>query len=259
MTAVTICLHNKFGFCKHGDKCHKEHIAEICQNDRCNVNECKKRHPKGCRYYQQYKRCKFGDFCAFSHDIPVNPVLEDLKLVAVKVSTLENEVKEKNEEIKAILRNIEKFLSSLNLPRMVASTHSTESLPSTVSASQSTIAIVTTNNPANIPTRSSSHSRENCIPQYDGQSSLIIEGETSENPSEFFKCEFCGETFSAQKLLKEHNNSHEFCCEDCQICYETQLESDLHELEVHPGTNYAETYVPHSTKILFARSKEITP
>ena len=102
MTTITICLHNKFGFCKHGDKCHKEHVGEICQNERCNVSECQKGHPKDCRYYRQFKRCKFGDFCAYSHDIPTDPVLEELKLVTEKVNTLENEVKENKYDYRQI-------------------------------------------------------------------------------------------------------------------------------------------------------------
>ena len=25
MAAITVCLHNKYGFCKHGEKCWKQH------------------------------------------------------------------------------------------------------------------------------------------------------------------------------------------------------------------------------------------
>ena len=80
MAGDKLCLHNKFGFCKHGDKCRKEHVQEICQDNECNQSECRRRHPKECKYFKLYKRCKFNDFCAFSHVIPLDPVLEILDL-----------------------------------------------------------------------------------------------------------------------------------------------------------------------------------
>ena len=99
---------------------------------------------------------------------------------------------------------------------------------------------------------------KNNIPQYDGPSSPIDSGTLLEtNSMESFDCEFCDQTFETKGGLKEHSSSHEFCCEKCLICYKTQLESDLHELELHPGTHYANNYISHSTKILFAKNKGI--
>ena len=31
--------------------------------------------------------------------------------------------------------------------------------------------------------------------------------------------------------------------------------ADLHELEAHPDTHYADTYIPQSTKLLFASGR----
>ena len=89
MAANTLCLYNKFGFCKHGDKCRKEHVQEICENNECNQSECRRRHPKECKYFKLYKRCKFNEFCAFSHVTPFDPVLEEVKLVKENVKALE--------------------------------------------------------------------------------------------------------------------------------------------------------------------------
>ena len=46
MAADSICLHNKFGFCKHGERCRNQHVQEICENKECRVSECRKRHPR---------------------------------------------------------------------------------------------------------------------------------------------------------------------------------------------------------------------
>ena len=51
-----------------------------------------------CRYYRLYKRCKFRDICAFSHSIPTDPVLVEMKIVKEQVKALEEEVKEKNDK-----------------------------------------------------------------------------------------------------------------------------------------------------------------
>ena len=74
MAATSIFLPNKYGFCKHT----KKHVEKICNEEECNVDECEKGHPRGCRYFRTYKRCKFGDYCAFDHSIPIDPVLEEL-------------------------------------------------------------------------------------------------------------------------------------------------------------------------------------
>ena len=62
-----LCLFNKFGYCKYLDRCRKNHIKESCENQYCEVNKCEKRHPKTCRFYEKYERCKFGEDCYFSH------------------------------------------------------------------------------------------------------------------------------------------------------------------------------------------------
>ena len=92
MSSQIFCLHYKFGFCKHGDRCWKKHIDEKCENQECDGSSCDKRHPRPCKYYRLYKRCKFGDYCAFDHFVPMDPVLEELKLVKTKLLAVEKEI-----------------------------------------------------------------------------------------------------------------------------------------------------------------------
>ena len=66
MAAQIICKWHKFGFCKHGTNCRKEHVVEICNDHSCEIFRCKKRHPKTCKYFWNHGRCKF-DPCAFLH------------------------------------------------------------------------------------------------------------------------------------------------------------------------------------------------
>ena len=149
----------------------------------------------------------------------------------------------------------------------------TSSTFNTLSPSQSTMAVVAMKNPSNaidcetheIPQvdghietfdRTPQYRCEKCDENFKTEDAVQKHTDECKSCCFTFKCEFCSKTFNTQELLREHNDSHGFCCEDCLICYKTQLESDLHELEVHPGSHYAEMYIPQSTKMVFARSKE---
>ena len=84
-----VCLFNKFGHCKYRETCNKLHNNEICEIESCEAKNCTKRHPKNCKFYDIYNRCKFGSFCSFSHVKSANND-KDMKS---KPTTLENCVK----------------------------------------------------------------------------------------------------------------------------------------------------------------------
>ena len=55
------------GFCKFKTACTKFHENELFQVKYCSQIQCTKCHPKECRYFAQYKYCKFRA-CAFAHN-----------------------------------------------------------------------------------------------------------------------------------------------------------------------------------------------
>ena len=63
MTQAEVCFKFKFGFCK----CNR-HVTFVCDDYKCDVSKCEKRHPKICRYYRDYKRCKFTVGCLYKHE-----------------------------------------------------------------------------------------------------------------------------------------------------------------------------------------------
>ena len=91
------------------------------------------------------------------------------------------------------------------------------------------------------------------IPQLDG--SLNNLQQPSDNP---LQCETCHQNFETQEQFKHHDEAHQFCCDECFICFTSQVIADLHELEAHPNTHYANTYIPQSTKVLFASGQRKT-
>ena len=66
MEAITFCKYNKFGHCKFQNTCRHKHVNTVCRSENCDVALCEKRHPKLCRYFLNYGRCKF-DPCSYSH------------------------------------------------------------------------------------------------------------------------------------------------------------------------------------------------
>ena len=245
MAAVAICLHNKFGFCKHGEKCRNRHIQEICNNDECKVNECARRHPKECRYFRLFKRCKFGEYCAFSHEIPLDPAFEELKVVKQNLKDLEKEVRDKNEEIKDILKNIEKSLNALNLLKVLPNS----TTKNNISTNKSTLTMVSVN-PSNTE-KITNTSITSAIPQLDGE--INADSSTTHSP---FECENCKKSFESEETLKSHTDLHEWGCDDCYLCFTTKYNADLHELEHHghelDSIAYIRDHIPQSTKNLFA-------
>ena len=56
------------------------------------------RHPRRCRYFQEYKYCKFGEYCKFNHE----EFEDDTEITEIKkkLEELKREINAKDEEIK---------------------------------------------------------------------------------------------------------------------------------------------------------------
>ena len=92
------------------ETCRKQHVHNICANDSCEITNCKKRHPKICRYYTQYHRCKFSSFCSYSHRIPDLPSHEQ------EQSRIQNtETKEKADKSEEKLKEKEEAIQHLKV------------------------------------------------------------------------------------------------------------------------------------------------
>ena len=249
MSTDEVCYHNKFGFCKHGDRCWKKHICEICENKSCSGgNECNKRHPRKCKFFQDYRRCKFGEYCAFDHSDPNNAAEKEVKLLKKKLEDLEKTIEVKNAEIKdilVILNRIETNIESLNNENsnLKVSINSQIRLSSSSQTSRPSLSVITANS---LNTSSNNTmNEENIIPQLDGCHSEQV-----------LNCENCETTFETDDQLQKHMQEHEWGCDDCKLCCTSKYFVDLHELEHHGDTpdsiRYIRDDIPESTKKLFA-------
>ena len=111
MSTEATCFYFKYGHCKRGEYCWKQHVEIKCESIECDGRKCEKRHPRVCRFYNDYGRCKSGESCSYNHIDRDNPVLEELKLVKVKLNLVEAQIISKNLEFKLLFEKLELALS----------------------------------------------------------------------------------------------------------------------------------------------------
>ena len=109
MAIQNVCRYNQFGYCKFAQACRKYHVDDLCVDSACDLSICMKRHPVECRYFRNYKRCKFS-LCKFSHEINDD---EKLKELNEKVDRIEDVLKDKT-EIELKIKEIDEKLKELD-------------------------------------------------------------------------------------------------------------------------------------------------
>ena len=107
-----ICVYEKFGFCRNGAGCKFTHPTLVCDDEKCNIKDCTKRHPQACRFFTNYSHCKFGDTCKFLHKRkPVDTISnEDYKTLKEKYDILmrnHNEMKENYSKLQSRVSTLE--------------------------------------------------------------------------------------------------------------------------------------------------------
>ena len=97
MAAQIVCKFNKFWFCKFQQTCRNHHIEELCDNSSCDIKNCNFRHPQVCKFYRDFGRCKYSDYCAYAH-IDKEDITEIARSLRNEIDDLENKVIE-NEKV----------------------------------------------------------------------------------------------------------------------------------------------------------------
>ena len=61
------CIFEKFASCKKGKNCNYKHPTLVCDDEKCNIQLCDKKHPQDCLFHTIFKECRNGDSCRFQH------------------------------------------------------------------------------------------------------------------------------------------------------------------------------------------------
>ena len=101
-----VCLFNQYGFCKHGQSCRKRHVEILCDNENCDDKTCEKRHPKLCKFYAYYKRCKFTVYCRYKH---CDKEPENIQTLKKKVKDLEKIILDNKTVIETLVKKVNKL------------------------------------------------------------------------------------------------------------------------------------------------------
>ena len=98
-TTYLICQYHKYGHCKFGDQCLRNHVHDVCMESNCDLRECSRRHPRKCNFFYHYGRCKFGEACSYSHTLA-----EDSQVIENRLMALESRLKSQ-EDVIAVQNN----------------------------------------------------------------------------------------------------------------------------------------------------------
>ena len=114
MATQNFCSWFKFGYCKHKEFCRRQHINHLCEKIDCEVLSCSSRHPKTCKFYRDYGKCKFNP-CMFSHVKKENNYQIDI-LMKENVSILKKLVDIDNSisELESKIQQSEELITKLN-------------------------------------------------------------------------------------------------------------------------------------------------
>ena len=105
-TAEIVCKFYQTGFCKFQTKCKNVHIHNICSSNHCNNNACNLRHPRVCKYFLNFGRCKFGSTCAYLHENQNSLHEQQILKLQTEIQSLEVKIK-KLEELEMKLSELE--------------------------------------------------------------------------------------------------------------------------------------------------------
>ena len=100
---AAVCTYFKFGHCKFGEQCRKQHLKETCRQENCDLSSCHRRHPRKCKFFFYYGECKFAYSCSYSHEVATqdNQVsIAAFKDLEVKVKSQEEFIQEQKNEVK---------------------------------------------------------------------------------------------------------------------------------------------------------------
>ena len=223
MAAQTVCQFNKYGFCKFKERCLKLHIDDNCADSSCDRSSCIRRHPKECRYYRKYRRCKY-DPCKYLHsENIIDKILETKESIDLKLKLIDDKIKKLDDEIIAS----ESFFAEKHQKLMDDFENRIEIFETNLNTLEISI-FEKDNHIQSLEAKVSKIEEENKEQSLKIESliqELKILSDASNKPVTKFKCRNCDFETTSEKGLKQHNSKKHtksenkgkrFECEHCK-------------------------------------------
>eukprot|EP00092_Neocalanus_flemingeri_P059010 GFUD01070439.1.p1 GENE.GFUD01070439.1~~GFUD01070439.1.p1 ORF type:complete len:313 (+),score=42.55 GFUD01070439.1:267-1205(+) len=235
MATQNVCKFNKFGFCKFKETCRKQHVMEICENSSCAVSTCIFRHPRMCRFFRDFGRCKFTVGCSYVHGFKKN------EMGALDISTLKSE----NDKLINLIQILEKKILEMDIRIDVLEKQNKADKDGTIHTE-----MCNTKKPKeNIEILKETLKCEKCKFETIHKNGLKIHMKKKHeskivNNSKI--CDLCEKNFKSVREMKIHRNTHsfqssnnekQFNCEECDFVTE-----NVESMEVHIGKCCYEYY-----------------
>ena len=215
MATQNVCRYFKFGFCKYTVNCRFLHVKENCESQDCDVSSCNLRHPKICRFFRDYSRCKFGEWCCFRH---VHKNIESDKEILDRINNLEKLIAEKDALIANLANKVKFIEEKLSID----------------------------NDTVNQITEKFTHEKENIFKcencEFETNSKRGLQIHRKRKHEKKFKCKLCDEVFESETECRIHKKSHSITiqfdnrkqkdevCENCGF-----MSKCIYTMDVHIG------------------------
>ena len=166
-----------------------------------------KRHPRVCRFWREFGRCKFSEYCSYRHKFSAvqepNAAFEsDLHDIKAKLENLENQLREKDNEISELNTRIEN-LSTNQAAANIAVTQEIIKATNEIiyKSTQEALAPIIANQ--NI-------SKQNTNDKLDSIERLLapfLEAVSKTPTTNLYSCNICGQKFEVERTLRNHVRS----------------------------------------------------
>ena len=206
------CMFNKYGFCKYRETCRNRHYEETCQDELCETSNCPKRHPRNCKYYDAYQRCKFGSFCLFAHRAKTG--LNETEEMKAELSRLNEKIRRLEVKNECLEDKLNSALESMKTICEITVKEAIDTVLKVISKQQDEIERKQTKNfdllqqsIEEIISKSYSNTSSHTPPHREQPSphaQTHIQSTPSSNARVTNQCDFCGKSFGSRKALENH-------------------------------------------------------
>ena len=255
-----ICFKNKFGYCKYRESCFFQHVTLVCDDDKCDIFKCDKRHPKICKWYRDFRWCKFTLGCKFKHENKYDifekfdKKLEELKAINNNNGNddLAKKAEEKLESVEKMLENQRKEIGEKNAQiaslelRMDDLEKKFTSEKKTKDKKIKQLENAVKNKKSDDEKKVTQNLTQNCkycdfeTTSGRGLKVHMRRKHTNVTDADYpAECEFCDLELKSESDMKMHLKiSHtysetKFKCEDCDFCCVNELTMEVHHGKCH--------------------------